>query len=142
MSEIEKAKEIVEDFISAMNSWEKNAEIIDNNQENGLTWQQKAILIKEEVTSIIDKYCTEKQRKMSAPNSIRRGLEGTYVYDPAIEKVETVEREKNNRLLVYTTKQEEKEYFCYVLLKKDAQWIIDSKKRKFYGEEKWQNSYL
>jgi hypothetical protein len=141
MEDIDKAKQVVERFIYEMNLWEKCSEEIDNDEKDGLSWEQKDAVIKEKVADIITKYCTPKKRMMSAPNSIMRGLEGSYVYDPLMEKIDNVQIEKN-KILVYTIKQEEKESFCYVLLMKNNQWLIDSKKRKFYGEEKWSNSYL
>lgn len=77
---------------------------------------------------------------MSNPDSISRGLRGSYFYAPEEEKVYDVEAEKSNRILVYTTKDIKNH--CYVLLKKDDQWLIDSKKRKYNSEDKWQTDYL
>jgi hypothetical protein len=142
MEDIDKAKKVVENFIYEMNLWEKSSEEIDNDEKNGLSWQQKDAIIKEKVTYIITKYCTTKKRAMSSPNSIMRGIKGTYNYDSNEEKIFDVKVEKTNRILIYTYKEEERQYYCYVLLKKDSEWLIDSKKRRFYKDEKWVNSYL
>ena len=142
MEDIEKIQKIIENFIFEMNTWEKESERIDNDENDGLDWKQKDALIKEKVAIIINKYCTPQKRAMSAPNSIMRGLQGTYIYDPNEEKICETKIEKSNRILVYTYKEEEQYYYCYVLLKQNNEWLIDSKKSRFYQDEKWSNSYL
>ena len=141
MEDIDTARKIVENFILEMNTWEKESEIIENDENDSLDWRQKDALIKENVAIIINKYCTPKKRLMSNPHSISRGLEGTYTYDPNEEKVVDAKIEKPNRICVFTYK-EERYYCCYVLLRKANEWLIDSKKSRFYEDEKWDNSYL
>lgn len=38
------------------------------------------------VASIFIKYCTNKERKMSRPNALSWGSEGSYIYDSKEEK--------------------------------------------------------
>jgi hypothetical protein len=142
MEDIDKARKVVENFILEMNHWEKDSEKIDNNKNDGLTWEQKDAIIKEKVVVIINKYCTPKKRAMSAPNSIMRGLEGTYKYDPNEEKIEDIKIERPNRIAVYTNKKDDGENYLYILLRKDDKWLIDSKKRKYFGDKEWKNSYI
>lgn len=44
MKDIDNAKEVVENFISEMNLWEKYSEELDD-KEDGLSWEQKEDLI-------------------------------------------------------------------------------------------------
>ena len=44
-------------------------------------------MMKQKATFIFTKYCTNKERKMSRPNALSWGSEGSYIYDPNEEKV-------------------------------------------------------
>lgn len=67
-----------------MNEWEKYCNELDQNTQ--LAWDEADRMMEQRVASIISKYCTDKERKMSRPNAISWGVEGSYVYDPNKEK--------------------------------------------------------
>ena len=77
-------EELVINFISEMNEWEKYYNEFDEDQ---LELDETEHKIKQMVASIISKYCTDKERKMSRPNALSWGLEGSYDYDPNKEKI-------------------------------------------------------
>ncbi len=54
------------------------------------------------VASIISKYCTDKERKMSRPNALSWGLEGSYAYDPNKEKIIDIQESRKNKFFVTT----------------------------------------
>ena len=70
-------EELVINFISEMNEWEKYCNEFDEDQ---LELDETEHKIKQMVASIISKYCTDKERKMSRPNALSWGLEGSYDY--------------------------------------------------------------
>ena len=57
-------EELVINFISEMNEWEKYCNEFDEDQ---LELDETEHKIKQMVASIISKYCTDKERKMSRP---------------------------------------------------------------------------
>ena len=71
-------EELVINFISEMNEWEKYCNEFDEDQ---LELDETEHKIKQMVASIISKYCTDKERKMSRPNALSWGLEGSYDYE-------------------------------------------------------------
>jgi hypothetical protein len=126
-------------FFSEMNMWEKYCESIVN--ENGLTWEQKTVLMKEKVSDIFTKYCTPKDRKMGRPNVLSWGCNGSYIYDPEKEKIKEVKKEKK-QTIIYTYTTEGEEQRCYTFLKVGNVWLIDGKKRRWEHEKRWENVYL
>ena len=78
-------EKLVLNFISEMNEWEKYCNELDQNTQ--LAWDEADRMMEQRVASIINKYCTDKERKMSRPNAISWGVEGSYVYDPNKEKI-------------------------------------------------------
>lgn len=51
-----------------MNDWEKYCNELDQNSQ--LAWDEADRMMEQRVASIINKYCTDKERKMSRPNAI------------------------------------------------------------------------
>lgn len=131
-------EELVIDFISEMNEWEKYCNELDQNTQ--LAWDEADRMMEQRVASIISKYCTDKERKMSRPNAISWGVEGSYVYDPNKEKIIDIQESRKNRFIVTTRTDDE--YLQYVIVKKNNKFLIDSKKRRFLNEDKWYVDYL
>ena len=129
-------EELVINFISEMNEWEKYCNEFDEDQ---LELDETEHKIKQMVASIISKYCTDKERKMSRPNALSWGLEGSYDYDPNKEKIIDIQESRKNKFL--TTRTDD-EYLQYIVVKKNNKYLIDSKKRKFLSEDKWSVDYL
>ena len=57
MEDIDKAKKVVENFILEMNNWGKDSEKIDNNKNEGLTWEQKDALLINRFAKIAGNKC-------------------------------------------------------------------------------------
>ncbi len=131
-------EELVINFISEMNEWEKYCNELDQNTQ--LAWDEADRMMEQRVASIISKYCTDKERKMSRPNAISWGVEGSYVYDPNKEKKIDIQESRKNRFIVTTRTDDE--YLQYVIVKKNNKFLIDSKKRRFLNEDKWYVDYL
>ena len=130
-------KELVLNFISEMNEWEKYCNEFDEDQ---LELDETEHKIKQMVASIISKYCTDKERKMSRPNALSWGSEGSYIYDPNEEKVIDIQETRKNKFTVIT--QNDNKYLQYTIIKKENKYLIDSKKRKFLRDDKWSVDYL
>ena len=131
-------EKLVLNFISEMNEWEKYCNELDQNTQ--LAWDEADRMMEQRVASIISKYCTDKERKMSRPNAISWGVEGSYVYDPNKEKIIDMQESRKNRFFV-TTRTDNK-YLQYIVVKKNNKYLIDSKKRRFLNEDKWYVDYL
>ena len=131
-------EKLVLNFISEMNEWEKYCNELDQNTQ--LAWDEADRMMEQRVASIISKYCTDKERKMSRPNAISWGVEGSYVYDPNKEKIIDIQESRKNRFIVTTRTDDE--YLQYVIVKKNNKFLIDSKKRRFLNEDKWYVDYL
>ena len=131
-------EELVINFISEMNEWEKYCNELDQNTQ--LAWDEADRMMEQRVASIISKYCTDKERKMSRPNAISWGVEGSYVYDPNKEKIIDIQESRKNRFIVTTRTDDE--YLQYVIVKKNNKFLIDGKKRRFLNEDKWYVDYL
>ena len=101
---------------------------------------EKQDMMKQKVASIFIKYCTNKERKMSRPNALSWGSEGSYIYDSSREKIVDIQESRKNRFIVIT--QNDNKYLQYVIVKKDNKFLIDSKKRRFLDEDKWYVDYL
>lgn len=56
-------------------------------------------MMKQKVASIFIKYCTNKERKMSRPNALSWGSEGSYIYDSKEEKQLTYKKVERIDLL-------------------------------------------
>ncbi|MDR1460144.1 MAG: RhsIA family immunity protein [Campylobacteraceae bacterium] len=131
------ADTLVKNFIKEMNGWELFCNEIDKSDLHYLEIDKKQ---KEYVKNIFDKYCTQKDRKYGRPNCISYGVDGTFIYNET-EKIIKIEQANKNRMLVYTQNEDDK--FMYIILKKNNNWLIDSK--KVYGRkvnDKWDNTYL
>ena len=111
-----------------MNEWEKYCNEFDEDQ---LELDETEHKIKQMVASIISKYCTDKERKMSRPNALSWGSEGSYIYDSSREKIVDIQESRKNRFIVIT--QNDNKYLQYVIVKKDNKFLIDSKKKKIFG---------
>ena len=96
--------------------------------------------MKQKATFIFTKYCTNKERKMSRPNALSWGSEGSYIYDPNEEKVIDIQETRKNKFTVIT--QNDNKYLQYTIIKKENKYLIDSKKRKFLRDDKWSVDYL
>ena len=131
-------EELVINFISEMNEWEKYCNELDQNTQ--LAWDEADRMMEQRVASIISKYCTDKERKMSRPNALSWGSEGSYIYDSKEEKTVDIQESRKNRFIVIT--QNDNKYLQYVIVKKDNRYLIDSKKRRFLDEDKWYVDYL
>ena len=79
-------EELVLNFISEMNEWEKFCNNL-KKENTQLSWSEKQDMMKQKVASIFIKYCTNKERKMSRPNALSWGSEGSYIYDSKEEKI-------------------------------------------------------
>ncbi|OUP33133.1 NTF2 fold immunity protein [Bacteroides sp. An19] len=131
-------EELVQNFISEMNEWEKYCNELEKNTQ--LAWDEATRMMKQKAASIISKYCTDKERKMSRPNALSWGVEGSYIYDPKEEKVIDTQETRKNRFTVIT--QNDNKYLQYTIIKKEDKYLIDNKKMKFIDEDKWHVDYL
>lgn len=67
-----------------MNEWEK---FCNSLKKKILNYHgMKTGYDETKVASIFIKYCTNKERKMSRPNALSWGSEGSYIYDSSREK--------------------------------------------------------
>lgn len=128
---------LVKGFIKKMNEWEKYC--LEVEEDESIPFDKESELQKNRLIEIFEKFCTKKERKQGAPNTIAYGEEGSYIYDTNDEKIITVEEEeKNNRVIVLTERTNPmKSKFTYVVIKKNTNWLIDSKKRYSEYESKW-----
>ena len=110
------------------------------NENTQLSWNEKHDMMKQKATFIFTKYCTNKERKMSRPNALSWGSEGSYIYDPNEEKVIDIQETRKNKFTVIT--QNDNKYLQYTIIKKENKYLIDSKKRKFLRDDKWSVDYL
>ena len=85
-------EELVLNFISEMNEWEKILQQLKKRKITQLSWNEKQDMMKQKVASIFIKYCTNKERKMSRPNALSWGSEGSYIYDSKEEKIVDITR--------------------------------------------------
>ncbi|RGZ53530.1 hypothetical protein DW984_21640 [Parabacteroides distasonis] len=132
-------KELVLNFISEMNEWEKFCNNL-KNENTQLSWNEKHDMMKQKATFIFTKYCTNKERKMSRPNALSWGSEGSYIYDPNEEKVIDIQETRKNKFTVIT--QNDNKYLQYTIIKKENKYLIDRQKRKFLRDDKWSVDYL
>ena len=136
-------KKIILNFLTEMNEWEKQCNIIANNSD--LTFEEKFLKKKEILKKIFNEVCTKKDRKNGKPNTIAYGDEEHFHYDLSKESItEIVEDEKNSRkILVHTFRDDPMdEKFIYVVVKKKDKWLLDSKKRFSAWKDKWENVSL
>lgn len=84
-----------------MNEWEKFCNNL-KNENTQLSWNEKHDMMKQKATFIFTKYCTNKERKMSRPNALSWGSEGSYIYDPNEEKVIDIQETRKNKFTVIT----------------------------------------
>lgn len=122
-------EEFVLNFISEMNEWEKFCNSL-KKENTQLSWNEKQDMMKQKVASIFIKYCTNKEQKMSRPNALSWGSEGSYIYDSSREKIVDIQESRKNRFIVIT--QNDNKYLQYVIVKKDNKFLIDSKKEDFW----------
>lgn len=111
-----------------MNEWEKFCNNL-KNENTQLSWNEKHDMMKQKATFIFTKYCTNKERKMSRPNALSWGSEGSYIYDPNEEKVIDIQETRKNKFTVIT--QNDNKYLQYTIIKKENKYLIDSKKENF-----------
>lgn len=140
MENQEIARKIVEEFIFAMNEWEKQCNKI---AEEKLSFEEEHQKQKELVEKIFLKFCTQKERKQSRPNTISYGRESSYEYDPNNEKIISIVEEKKSKIIVSTFREkpmEEKRQ--YIILCKEGNWLIDTKKYYSNWKQKWLNASL
>ncbi|WP_299443478.1 NTF2 fold immunity protein [uncultured Aquimarina sp.] len=132
---------LIIDFIRDMNDWEKYC--LELEEDESIPFNEEAIKQKQKLIELFQNYCTDKDRKNGSPNTVTYGEEGSYVYDFEDEEIINIEEEKNNRVIVSTTRTKpmEKKH-KYVVVKKSDKWLIDSKKRYSSYKEKWENVSL
>jgi hypothetical protein len=135
---IDLIKEKLKSFIKEMHNWEIFCNEIDKSDLHYLEISAKQ---KEYVKNIFDKYCTPKDRKQGLPNCISYGINGTFRYNET-EDIIRIEQKNKNRILVITKGEDAVDEYMYIVLQKKRKWLIDSKKRKFLGEEDFENTYL
>jgi hypothetical protein len=127
-------KEVVENFIKAMNKWEIHAA-----KSKVPDWPT----MKVELQKVFDEFCTKKERKTGRLENLT--YSSPPEYDPKNQIVTEIIQEKSNKVFIYTEMTSEilGDYqYCYVVFKKDDKWLIDSKKSRFHLDEKWENSSL
>lgn len=133
--EIEKIKEVFYSFISQMNNWEKYCNEIE--QDKTLSFETQFEKQKSKLINIFNEFCTPKERKFGRPVTISYGNEGSYEYDPNLEKISSIE-ESNNKITIYTEKTGVlPTKYQYTMKKMHNHWYIDSKKRYSEWKKKW-----
>lgn len=136
----ENLKKHVEDFIVAMNAWEKQCNEIE---EEDLDFEEEYNKQKQLVEKIFTEFCTTKERKQSRPNIISYGSEGSYEYDPFEEVIISIEQNEKDRVIVSTYREKPmQEKMQYIILCKNNKWLIDGKKRFSSWKNKWLNASL
>ncbi|MDR1451151.1 MAG: RhsIA family immunity protein [Helicobacteraceae bacterium] len=130
--------DLVKNFIKEMHCWEIFCNEIDKSDLHYLEIEAKQ---REYVKNIFDKYCTQKDRKQGLPNCMSYGVNGSFRYNET-EDIIKIEQENKNRILVITNGENEVDKYMYIVLLINGKWLIDNKKRKFFDEEDFRNTYL
>ncbi len=140
MKDIHKTIEnLVYSFFTEMNKWEKFCYEVDNNKN--ILYEDKRTEQKKEAERIVNRFLTNKERKMGLPNYISYGHEGSYKYNPEEEKIISIEVEKNKVIVTTFREKPIEDYNKYVLKRVKENWLIDSKKN-YSWKEKWENAIL
>jgi hypothetical protein len=142
-AEIDAAKGVLYAFFKAMNQWAVHwLERRQAAKEPAATyvfddelWEQ----CREECRQIFSRYCTPKTRTYGRPENVSIGTPD-YSADPDQEPVTFVQTPARQRIVIETKQAFDVKYRCqYVLLKKDGNWLIDSK--KIWGDG-WEQTIL
>ena len=132
-AEIDVAKNVLYSFFKAMSEWQTSCverleaakKLSATGKEGDEVWEQ----CREQCREIFSRYCTPKTRDYGHPENISIGGPPDYAADPDQEPVTSIEAPSRQRIVIETKQKFVVNYRCqYVLLKKDGQWRIDSKK--------------
>jgi hypothetical protein len=118
---IEIAKNILKEFIIAMNHWEIRCypKLKSDSSEEAYLQMTK------DLNFIFDKFCTKKERKYGRQAALSCGNPPEYSPDEEILKIEEL---KGNKVVIYTQQQNRtKSQFRYTLHYKKHEWRIDKK---------------
>lgn len=132
-AEIDVAKNVLYSFFKAMNEWQKSCfdrheaarKLSAAGKVDDTEWEQ----YREECREIFNRFCTPKTRVSGRPENISIGSPPDYEADPDQEPITSIDTPSQQRIVIETKQKFIVHYRCqYVLLKKDGQWRIDSKK--------------
>ncbi len=132
-AEIDVAKAVLHSFFKAMSEWQTSCverleaakKLSATGKEGDEVWEQ----CRERCREIFSRYCTPKTRVYGHPENISIGGPPEYEADPDQEPVTSIQAPSRQRIVIETKQKFFVNYRCqYVLLKKDGQWRIDSKK--------------
>lgn len=126
-------RNLVENFIQKMNEWETFCCKVDEDQT--LSFDERFQKQKAEVVKIFSEYCTDKERKFGRPTTISYGGE----YEAGKEKIIEIEELNKSKAIVYTETidVELPSKYQYGVVKKNGQWLLDTKKRYSTWKKKW-----
>ena len=120
-------------FFNELNEWEEYCNKID--KDKSLSFDEKYLKQKEEITLIFNKYCTKKERKFGRPNKI------SYSHEEIdnVEIIISIQESQTKNKAIVETKENGSEPFLYqyILIKTKNIWQIDSKKRYSSHQKKW-----
>lgn len=135
--EEEQIKNVFYSFISKMNDWERFCNVID--QDKTLSFEMRFEKQKSQLVDIFNEYCTKKERKFGKPTTISYGNEGSYEYDPDLEKISLIEEsDRKDKAVIFTeTAGALPSKYQYTIKKINNHWYIDSKKRYSNWKKKW-----
>lgn len=135
--EEEQIKNVFYSFISKMNDWERFCNVID--QDKTLSFEMRFEKQKSQLVDIFNEYCTKKERKFGKPTTISYGNEGSYEYDPDLEKISLIEEsDRKDKAVIFTeTAGTLPSKYQYTIKKINNHWYIDSKKRYSNWKKKW-----
>jgi hypothetical protein len=134
--DIEIAKNILKEFIIAMNHWEVHYyPLVKNDSSNGIR-----LKMMNDLNFIFNKFCTKKERKYGRQISLGCGNPPEYSPDEKILKIEEL---KGNKAAIYTQEQHGVEdQFRYTLHYTNHKWRIDKKEVYDDSDKKWKKYVL
>lgn len=136
--EIENAKEVLKEFIVAMNWWETHFYPLlasDSGNHDEVFAQMR-----KELDAIFAKFCTPRERKYGRQAALDCGDPPEYSPDEEILKTEEL---KKNKIIIYTQQKTGVEYQCrYTLHHKKDGWRVDRKEVYSNFEKKWRKESL
>jgi hypothetical protein len=129
-------EKVLRAFILSMHQWETDAYAKFGGEDTDVDFEE----VRKLEQAAFEPYCTEKERKYGRCGSFGNIPE----YHPD-ESLVSVTQKTKSRVEIVTRqgKSQISKYEClYVLLKKAGQFLIDSKKTRVAGSEKWERTIL
>jgi hypothetical protein len=145
--------QVLKAFMTEMNQWEqdacqsspffRNSPFYRDEYSKGgtlpqnLEWEVRRQAISRDLNEIFVKYCSPRKRPYGRQGSFGYPPE----YDPNTEEILEIVEESSRRVIIFTQQHSKFRRKCrYVLIRKNAKWLIDNKKVLLNG--KWERYNL